>query len=255
MTFHRRWFFSVLAIVAFVAATIPSCHGLSAPASTTSATDVKLSPSFLCDTEKAFAESTFPHSPDRLIERTKELFSPEIGLGLKDGGECLADDFKFTAAVVGPIDKPSFIEALSSFKLEDSFSIQQNAFGFTVSPIQTNRVYFLTYNVAQMTKAFMGVTPEEMGDKILNLPPQCTHVDFTEDLKVKEFGFYTVDREYGNTGGLGGAFGFFYGVGRPLPFREARPFKRSLKFRFFNFLGRLAGNLSKKKKSEEVGSD
>ena len=165
MTFHRRLFVSVLAVVAFVSVTLPSCYGLSsAPAS----------PSFLCDTGKAFSESTFPHSPDRLIERTKELFSPEIGLGLKDGGECLADDFKFTAAVVGPIDKSSFIEALSSFKLEDSFSIQQNAFGFTVSPIQTNRVYFLTYNVAQMTKPFMGVTPEEMDGKILNLPPQCT---------------------------------------------------------------------------------
>lgn len=207
-----------------------------------------LTPSFELDTVKSFAESTFPHSPDTLIERTKELFSPEIGLGLKDGGACLADDFEFTAAVVGPLDKESFITALSGFRLEDSFAIQQNAFGFTVSPIQTNRVFFFTYNVAQMTNTFLGVTPEQMDGKLLVLPPQCVHVDFDEDLKVKEFGFYTVDRQYGNTGGLGGAFGFFYGVGRPLPFREAQPFKRSFRFRILNAIGRLGSALSKKKK-------
>jgi len=73
------------------------------------------------------------------------------------------------------------------------------------------------------------------------------HMDFTEAGLVKEFGFYTVDRRQGNTGGLGGAFAFFYGVGRPLPFPEAKPFKRSKRFRLFQFIGNVASRFSKKK--------
>lgn len=207
-------------------------------------TNPKLEASFEIDTVKAFSESSFPIKPEDLIERAKLLFSPEIGLGLKDGGDCLAEDFQFTAAVVGPIGKQEFLSALSSFRLEDSFTIQQNAFGFVVSPVQTNRVYFITNNVAQLVGPFMGVKPENFQETLI-LPPQCVHVDFDENLKVKEFGFYTVDRQYGNTGGLGGAFGFFYGVGKPLPFREAQPFKRSLRFRLINLIGRLGGSIAK----------
>lgn len=206
----------------------------------------KLEPAFEIDTAKAYAESTFPFPPEQLIERTKQLFSPEIGLGLKDGGNCLADDFQFTAAVVGPLGKEEFLGALSSFRLEDSFSIQQNAFGFVVSPVQTNRIYFITNNVAQLVDTFMGVKPEDFRETLI-LPPQCVHVDFDDNMKVKEFGFYTVDRQYGNTGGLGGAFGFFYGVGKPLPFREAQPFKRSFRFRLINALARIGSSISKRK--------
>ena len=171
--------------------------------------------SILIDTEKAFAESTFPIQPENLIERTKEIMGPEIGVGTKDGGDCLAEDFQFTAAVVGPLPREEFLNALGSFKLEDSFDITQNLFGFTVSPVQPNRVYFFSHQTATLKAPFMGVAPEEVKEDLV-LPPQCLHVDFNEDGKVTEFGFYTVDRQYGNTGGLGGAFGYFYGVGKKL---------------------------------------
>jgi len=182
-----------------------------------------------------------------LIERTKRLFDPDIRLGLADGGDCLAEKFQFCAAVVGPIGKKPFLEALSGFKLEDSFDIEQNRFGFTVSPVQPNRVYFLTSNTAQMKKDFMGVAPENaINDGNLILPPECHHADFDDNMKVTEYGFYTVDRQYGNTGGLGGAFGFFYGVGKSLPFREARPFKKSLKYSFLSWIGNRMSSRKKK---------
>lgn len=50
---------------------------------------------------------------------------------------------------------------------------------------------------------------------------------------------YPIDRRVGNTGGLGGAFGFFYGVGRPLPIPECRPYSRSWQFKALNLLGRI----------------
>ena len=120
-------------------------------------------------------------------------------------------------------------------------------FGFTVSPIQPNRVYFFNHQVAKLKANFLGVTPEKKTDDLV-LPPQCLHLDFDKDGKVKEYGFYVVDRQYGNTGGLGGAFGYFYGVGRPLPYREGKPFKPSFMLRFFNWFGTVVRKLSKKSK-------
>jgi hypothetical protein len=76
----------------------------------------------------------------------------------------------------------------------------------------------------------------------LTLPPQLFHMDFNEDGLVKEFGFYIVDRIQGNTGALGGAFGYFYGVGKPLPIRECQPFKPSFRFRMLDLIGKIAKN-------------
>lgn len=204
--------------------------------------------------ESAYSSSTFPIKPSDLIIRTKEVLSPQIGIGTQDNGACLADTFEFVAAVVGPINKVEYLEALSSFKLEDSFNIQQNFYGFVVDPMQTNRVWFFSRQVATQVAPFMGVDPTvgEGGDdekkRELTLPPQCFHIDFTTDGLVQELGFYTVDRRQGNTGGLGGAFGYFYGVGKPLPIRECQPYKPSLRFRMLGLLGKIGKKFSSKKK-------
>ena len=195
------------------------------------------------DIEGAYKESSFPIAPDDLISRAKEILSPEISVGTKDGGACIAEDFEFVAAVVGPIPKKEYLAALGSFKLEDSFDINQNFFGFTVEPLQTNRVWFFSRQVAKQIAPFLGVNPEDTKEA-LELPPQLLHMDFNEEGLMKEFGFYTVDRRQGNTGGLGGAFGYFYGVGKPLPIPECQPYKRSFRFRMLNFISRLGTKMS-----------
>ena len=48
-----------------------------------------------------------------------------------------------------------------------------------------------------------------------------------------------IDRTAGNTGGLGGAFGYFWGTGNPLPFPECQPFKGSLQLRLLGALQKL----------------
>jgi hypothetical protein len=190
------------------------------------------------------AESTFSIAPDDLIARAKQVLAPDVFLGTMDGGDCLAEDFTFCAAVVGPLPKEEYLEALGTFDLDASFDIQQNVFGFTVSPYQPNRVYWFSNAVAKMTGPFFGADPMNVKDDLV-FPPQVSHLDFNEDGKVTEFGFYTVDRQYGNTGGLGGAFGFFYGVGKPLPIPEAKPFKPSFRFRMLQWLGRLQKKFQK----------
>jgi hypothetical protein len=197
------------------------------------------------DVAKAFADSTFPIAPDDLIIRAKQILSPEVNIGTMDGGACLADNFVFCAAVVGPLPKEEYLEALGTFNLAASFDIQTNMFGFSVSPVQTNRVYWFSYAEATLKAPFFGADPKDVKDDLI-FPPQVFHMDFNEDGKVTEFGFYTVDRQYGNTGGIGGALGFFYGVGKPLPFPEARPFKPSFRFRMLQLLGKLQ-KMTKKK--------
>jgi hypothetical protein len=196
------------------------------------------------DVEAAFAASSFPIAPDDLIMRAKEVIGPDIGIGTKDDGACLAEDFAFCAAVVGPIPREDYLGALGTFKLEDSFDIEQNFFGWTVDPLQTNRVWVMSRSIAKHTATFAGV---EATGKELIMPPQQFHLDFNEEGLLKEFGFYTVDRQQGNTGGLGGAFGYFYGVGKPLPIPEAKPFKPSKRFRTLQLLGALAKKLQRTK--------
>lgn len=195
------------------------------------------------DTEALLSASTFPIPPDQLIEKAKEFILVQR-VGLNDTS-VLADDFVFRAAFV-ETDRDEFVKALEGFNLEDSFDMKQQFFGWTVDPLQPNRVYVINRQEGTHVKDFVGVKPT---NKTLVLPPQNLHVDFTEDGKVKEFGFYVIDRAQGNTGGLGGAFAFFYGVGRPLPFPEGKPYKYSFQRKIltalFNFFGRF-----RKKKQE-----
>ena len=41
----------------------------------------------------ALAKSKFPIAPHDLIQRSKEILGPDIGVGTKDDGACLADNF------------------------------------------------------------------------------------------------------------------------------------------------------------------
>ena len=166
------------------------------------------------DYEALETANTFPHSPQTLIDRARTVLGPDVLLGQKDDGACLSEKFEFVAAVVGPIGKDEYLGALANFKLEESFDIAPNFYGFAVDPMQRNRVWFFNRQTAVHKANFLGADPkEDASENELTLPPQCYHIDFDEDLKMQEFGFYTVDRRQGNTGGLGGAFAYMYGVG------------------------------------------
>lgn len=193
---------------------------------------------------EALEDAAVLGSKVNLIQRAKEVVGPDIALGMKDGGECLAESFEFVAAVVGPISKQEFIGALNDFKLAESFDIKENFFNFMTDPMQPNRVWFMSRQTAIFKNDFVGV---KATGKELILPPQIYHVDFNNENKVTEFGFYTADRRVGNTGGLGGAFAYFYGVGKNLGFREAMPYKPSFRFRMLQKLGALAKKMQNKK--------
>ena len=71
-------------------------------------------------------------------------------------------------------------------------------------------------------------------------PVQAHSVTFNEKGEVTKFTIgYVLDKETGNTGGLGGAFGYFWGTGNPLPFPECQPFKGSIQLRLLGALQKL----------------
>lgn len=182
-------------------------------------------------------KSTFPIKPEKLIEVCKEVLGRGAGT-TTEGMPDLADDFEFCAPFVGPIGKEAYLKALATFNIVDGFPDQNpNYHFFRVDPFQPNRVWFQTRQTGTNTGQFAGQPPT---GNALTFPPQSFSMIFNDAGKVQEFTVgYVVDRRIGNTGGLGGAFGFFYGVGKPLPFPEARPYKRSWKFRLLSFLGSL----------------
>ena len=55
-----------------------------------------------------------------------------------------------------------------------------------------------------------------------------------------------MDRQLGNTGGLGGLYGILYAIGKPLPFPEATPWKPSRRYQLFQAIGNLASQIAKR---------
>lgn len=196
--------------------------------------------------QRLLDKSEFAIPPENLIELAKKIqFDTQVGI--LDGGECLTEDVVFRAAVVELQGKERYLQAVKNLNFTSFFDIDATIFGWHVDPLLPNRVYYNSHTSAKHAKKdFFGVKPE---GKELVLPPQLYHMDFTPEGKVKEFGFYTVDRNHGNTGGLGGAYGYFYGLGRPLPYPECQPYRKSFRRRLFDGFIRIAEAVSKKKKS------
>ena len=93
---------------------------------------------------------------------------------------------------MGPIPKDEFIDALSTFKLADSFDITENFFNFMTDPMQPNRVWFMSRTTAIFQNDFVGV---KANGKELVMPPQIYHVDFNDrPLRSTTLGFASLSR-------------------------------------------------------------
>jgi len=149
----------------------------------------------------------------------------------------LSEDFQFIFPVVGPLTKGEFVEAFSSFKIEDAFTGSYNYFGFNVDPLEPNRVWFFSRGVVTHSGVLMfgAMKMKPSGTQVVT-PPQVLSMSFnTEGQCYKLTGGYSVDRTVGNTGGLGAVFGLIHAIGATLPFPEGKPWQPSLKYELFSF--------------------
>lgn len=187
------------------------------------------------DEAELLSKSTFPINPEDLVRLTKKVLLS--GVGLEDES-VLADNFEFCAPFVGPLKKEEYIDALKGFKLLEAFPDMNNQFHFIrVDPFEHNRVWWHSRAKATHTGTLLG---KAATGKSLQLPPQANSFRFNEQGQVEEVTVgYVLDRRSGNTGGLGGAFGYFYGVGNPLPIPECQPYKKSWQFNVLGKIGEL----------------
>ena len=204
------------------------------------------------DDEALLAQSTFPIKPDDLIAKCKDVIRAQSTLQNAETFDesIYADDFRFCAPFVGgptpakPDDpmpglpKAEFLAALRGFDLLDAFpDMNNNYHAFRVDPFEPNRVWFQTRCFATHTGPLMGSAAT---NRRLELPPQAFSMTFNERGEVTLFNVgYVLDRTVGNTGGLGGAFGFFWATGNALPFPECEPFKGSLQLRGLGVLQKM----------------
>jgi len=178
--------------------------------------------------------SDFPIRPSDLIEKCKNVVRHKFG---SEKPEVLAEDFQFIFPVVGPLTKAEFVEAFSSFKVEEAFSGSYNYFGFSVDPMEPNRVWFFSRGTLTHSGVLnFGAMKMKPSGTTVVVPPQVLSMSFNREGEVyKLTGGYSVDRTVGNTGGLGGVFGLIHAIGGSLPFPEGKPWKPSLRWEAFSF--------------------
>lgn len=186
--------------------------------------------------EAAMAKnSDFPIAPETLIASTKKILKLEFNAECE---EMLHPEFQFVAPIVGPLPREEFLKAIRDFDLKTAFpDLKSNMWGFHVDPMEPNRVWYFTRSTATHTGVFNFGRPIPATGKEIMSPPQAQSMLFDADGKVYTLTVgYSMDRRIGNTGGLGGLFGFLYAVGNPLPFPEGKPWAPSMRL---SLLGRV----------------
>ena len=190
------------------------------------------------------ASNTFPIKPDELVVKCKSA----LRAGFANIGDSLAEDFEFIGPVVGHMQRDAFVNAVGGFDLTTGFpDMKSNYHHFRVDPFETNRVWFQNRTTGTHTGKLAGRF--EATGTAVECPPQALSMTFNESGKIVKITVGVVmDRTMGNTGGLGGVFGLFSAIGSPLPFPEARPWKMSKRYKFFQWLGRLSAKKAEAKK-------
>jgi len=196
-------------------------------------------------------QSGFGFSQAQLIEKTKMFVSKDVKFGSKKP-EVLSEDFQFIFPIVGPLTKEEFTTVFSSFKVDDAFpNSKNNFFGFTVDPLEPNRVWYFSRAVLKHEGTLkFGKLELPATRKTVIHTPQAFSVSFDGEGRIYKFtGGYPVDKTVGNAGGLGGVLGMIYAIGGKLPLGpEAQPWKPSLQWEAY---AKRFGQLEKEWKSSK----
>jgi hypothetical protein len=198
-------------------------------------------PMFL-DEAALLSSKGFAIAPDELIKLAKNFLVSRGGFGADP--ELLSPAFQFIGPVVGPLGKAEFVKAIGSVDIATGFpDFQGEFYGFHVDPFEGDRVWYTARGRGTNTGPLPPFAPEATGRSLVNPPQACSLTFDTSGLVAKYTIGYVMDRDVGNTGGLGGLYGVLYAIGKPLPFPEAQPWQISRRYQLFQKLGALLGSL------------
>lgn len=202
-------------------------------------------PMFINESEKLSNRPASARSPEEMVLIAKRFLASSGGLG--GDPKMLSSTFTFEGPVVGPLGKDEFLDAIGSVDFSAAFpDFQSEFYGFHVDPLEGDRVWYTARGFGKNTGPLVPFVPESSGtgEKVVNPPQVCSiTIDHATGLITKYTIGYVVDRNVGNTGGLGGLYGILYALGRPLPFPEANPWKKSIQYDLFQKLGGLLRKL------------
>jgi len=198
---------------------------------------------FFVDEEALLANSSFGIKPKALLQRAKEVFT-KLSLDPLSVESDLADGFVGVGPLAGPMGKEEFLNAITQVDFLRGFpDTRPNYHYVRVDPFEPNRVWVQMRVQATHTGECMGPPT----NKALQFPPEAYSLVFDVEGKIAKFTFgFVMDRLVGNTGGLGGAFGYLYGIGRPIPAPEGRPPEPSWQFRILNLLAKFQVSMRSK---------
>ena len=195
------------------------------------------------DEAAALQAADFALPPDELIGLAKRFLLSSGGFGAD--ADLLSAEFAFVGPVVGPLSKDAFLSAIGSVDVSGAFPDFNPQFSmFQVDPLEGNRVWYVARGRGTNTGPFLPFVTEPTGKELVN-PPQACSLTFDEQGLVTKYTIGVVmDRQVGNTGGLGGLYGILYAIGKPLPFPEAQPWQMSKRYRLFQAIGNLASRMA-----------
>lgn len=207
--------------------------------------DIEANPMFV-DEKAMLAEKGFKIPPAELILLAKKFLVSRGGFGADP--DLLSEDFNFIAPVVGPLSKDAFTKAIGSVDIKKAFPDFNAEFhNFQVDPFEGNRVWYIARGKGRNTGSFPPFAPGVSGTgKYVVNPPQACSLTFNEEGLVTKYTIgYVMDRDVGNTGGLGGLYGILYAIGTPLPFPEAQPWQKSPQYALFQAVGDLVSRATR----------
>lgn len=148
-----------------------------------------------------------------------------------------APDFYFRGPVVGPVTLEEFRGVFARFKIRDGLTGPGTSHNLWVDPHCPRRVFWVSVTDAVNTG---DIGPYKATGKRVRSPPQVSSFTFDDEGKITRFtGGYVLDRDVGNTGGLGALFGIVYAIGHAFPMPEAKPYVKSWQFRLLELVDRF----------------
>lgn len=138
----------------------------------------------------------------------------------------LASDFQFAGPLVGPLGKEEFVGALKTFNLKSLLpDLESKSYCFEIDSYDPERVWAILRSTGTQTGdlVFAGKVLGPATGNLYQSSPEAVSLSFNEQgLCYRVSAGYILDKEQGNTKGLGGIYGIFEAIGSPLPWWESR---------------------------------